>query len=57
MNYCPDCSERVVYTGTTDDVATTHTRYSCPKCTADWEETVSKDTGKVLHISPVEGGD
>ena len=56
MNYCPDCGGIVEYQRTVDDVATTHTYYHCSRCTADWEETVSKDTNEVLHISPVRGG-
>lgn len=57
MNHCPDCGAQVEYRNTKDDVATTHTIWHCPRCTADWEETVVKATDEVLHINPVKGGD
>lgn len=56
MNHCPDCGDLVFYERTEPDVATTHTYWHCSRCGADWEETVSKDTDEVLHISPVRGG-
>ncbi len=57
MNNCPDCGYVVKYQRTEDDVATTHTYYICPRCTAEWEVTVMKDNDEVLYISPVKGGD
>ena len=58
MNYCPDCGGPVEYQRTEYDVATEHIFCHCPACTADWEETVQKGVmGKLLHISPVEGGE
>jgi len=58
VNNCPDCGNKVEFQDTDDDVATIHTTWHCPKCTADWEETVMKGAEEeVLHISPVEGGE
>lgn len=57
MNYCPDCGNEVEYADTVEDVATQHTYWHCSRCTADWEETTEKSSGKVLHISPVDGGE
>ncbi len=56
MNYCPSCGALVEFARTENDVATTHTYWDCPRCGAEWEKTVSKETDKTLHISPVEGG-
>jgi len=57
MNYYPDCGGDVEYIDTKEDVATQHTYWHCPRCTAGWEETTEKASEKVLHISPVGGGD
>ena len=58
MNNCPDCGAPLDFVSTLNDVATGHTRWRCPKCTAEWEETFTRGAEeKVLHIVPVEGGD
>lgn len=58
MNHCPDCGAQVEFQDTEDDVATIHTKWHCPRCGTDWEETVSKGAEEVvLHISPVREGE
>jgi len=58
MNHCPDCGSILEFINTIDDVATFHSQFRCPKCTAEWEETVEKGyVDKLLSIVRVEGGE